>query len=208
MQCKHYVKKAFTLGTVEADVQKADDAGIAVDHLIFATTAANKSELVLKVRHLSNARKQAGKFTVSIAFWQELSGMLRLNKEVAREYIPGFPGGTLLLTKAAAETTLAIVRSSEERDVDFQADVRGRLTGLTDRMSDLAAAATVHRALAAAMEHGMESLPKKQIGTLRRQMKALLKTPVLESQRITRTPVSRAVRELIFQMERLGLQTK
>jgi hypothetical protein len=67
---------------------------------------------------------------------------------------------------------------------------------------------TVHRALAAAMEHGMESLPKKQIGTLRRQMKALLKTPVLESQRITRTPVSRAVRELIFQMERLGLQTK
>jgi hypothetical protein len=136
VQCKHYVKKAFTLGTVEADVQKADDAGIAVDHLIFATTAANKSELVLKVRHLSNARKQAGKFTVSIAFWQELSGMLRLNKEVAREYIPGFPGGTLLLTKAAAETTLAIVRSSEERDVDFQADVRGRLTGLTDRMSD------------------------------------------------------------------------
>lgn len=143
VQCKHYVKKSFTLGTVEADVQKADDAGIAVDHLIFATTAANKSELVLKVRELSNARKKAGKFTVSIAFWQELSGMLRLNKEVAREYIPGFPGGTLLLTKAAADATLAIVRSSEERDVDFQADVRGQLTGLTDRVSDLAAAASL-----------------------------------------------------------------
>ncbi|MDE2204343.1 MAG: restriction endonuclease, partial [Burkholderiaceae bacterium] len=80
VQCKHYVKKAFTLGTVEADVQKADDAGIVIDHLIFATTAANKSDLVLKVRELSNARKKAGKFTVSVAFWQELSGMLRLNK--------------------------------------------------------------------------------------------------------------------------------
>lgn len=143
VQCKHYVKKAFTLGTVEADVQKADDAGITVDHLIFATTAANKSELVLKVRDLSNARKKAGKFTVSVAFWQELSGLLRLNKEVAREYIPGFPGGTLLLTKAAAEATLAIVRSSEERDVDFQAEVRGQLTGLTDRVSDMAAAASL-----------------------------------------------------------------
>lgn len=143
VQCKHYVKKAFTLGTVEADVQKADDAGIAVDHLIFATTAANKSELVLKVRDLSNARNKAGKFTVSVAFWQELSGMLRLNKEVAREYIPGFPGGTLLLTKTAAEATLAIVRSSEERDVDFQAEVRGQLTGLTNRVSDMAAAASL-----------------------------------------------------------------
>jgi tetratricopeptide (TPR) repeat protein len=143
VQCKHYVKKAFTLGTVEADVQKADDAGIVIDHLIFATTAANKSDLVLKVRELSAARRKAGKFTVSVAFWQELSGMLRLNKEVAREYIPGFPGGTLLLTKAAAEATLAIVRSSEERDVDFQADVRGQLTGLTDRVSDMAAAASL-----------------------------------------------------------------
>lgn len=143
VQCKHYVKKAFTLGTVETDVQKADDAGIVIDHLIFATTAANKSDLVLKVRELSNARKKAGKFTVSVAFWQELSGMLRLNKEVAREYIPGFPGGTLLLTKAAAETTLAIVRSSEERDVDFQAEVRGQLTSITDRVSDMAAAASL-----------------------------------------------------------------
>lgn len=139
VQCKHYVKKAFTLSTVASDVQKADDAGIVIDHLIFATTAANKSDLVLKVRELSSARKKAGKFTVSVAFWQELSGMLRLNKEVAREYIPGFPGGTLLLTKVAVEATLAIVRSSEERDVDFQAEVRSQLTGLTDRVSDMAA---------------------------------------------------------------------
>lgn len=138
VQCKHYGKKAFTLGTVEADVRKADDAGIAVDHLIFATTAGNKSELVLQIRDLSNARKKAGKFTVSVAFWQELSGMLRLNKEVAREYIPGFPGGTLLLTKATAEATLALVQSGEQRAVDFQAEVRGHLTGLADRFSDMA----------------------------------------------------------------------
>ncbi|TXH46669.1 MAG: tetratricopeptide repeat protein [Burkholderiaceae bacterium] len=143
IQCKHYVKKPFTLSTVKNDVEKADTAGIAVDHVIFATTAPSKSELVLKVRELSETRRKLGKFTVSVAFWQELSCMLRLNKEVAREYIPGFPGGTLLLAKEAAEQTLAIVRSSSDRDSDFQADMRGQLTGIADHMSSMATAASL-----------------------------------------------------------------
>lgn len=143
VQCKHYVKTSFTLATVEGDVEKADKAGIAVDHVIFATTAANKSELVLKVRELSNTRKKAGKFTVSVAFWQELSGMLRLNKEVAREYIPGFPGGTLLQVRETTETTLAIVKSSSERDTEFQADVRSQLAGIAEHVSSTAAATSL-----------------------------------------------------------------
>lgn len=138
IQCKHYVKKPFTLGTVKTDVQKADAAGIAIDHVIFATSASSKSDLVLRVRELSEERRKLGKFTVSVAFWQELSGLLRLNKKVAREYIPGFPGGTLLRTKEAAEETLAIVRSSSERDTEFQADIRGQLTGIADHMSSMA----------------------------------------------------------------------
>jgi tetratricopeptide (TPR) repeat protein len=146
VQCKHYVKKPFTLATVEGDVEKADKADIALDHLIFATTAANKSELVLKVRALSDARKNAGKFTVSVAFWQELSGMLRLNKDVAREYIPGFPGGTLLQVRDTTEVTLGIVRSSSERDSEFQADVRGQLAGITEHISSTAAAASLPQA--------------------------------------------------------------
>lgn len=143
VQCKHYVKKPFTLATVEGDVEKADRAGIVVDHVIFATTAANKSELVLKVRELSNARKKAGKFTVSVAFWQELSGMLRLNKEVAREYIPGFPGGTLLQVRETAETTLAIVKSSSESNTEFQADVRSQLAGIAEHVSSTSAATSL-----------------------------------------------------------------
>jgi hypothetical protein len=139
VQCKHYVKKAFTLSTVEADVEKADSAGIAVDHVIFATTAVNKTDLVLKVRNLSNARKKAGKFTVSVAFWQELSGMLRLNQAVAREYIPGFPGGTLLLVHETVEATLAVVTSSAEHDSEFQTDVRNQLAGIAEHISSAAA---------------------------------------------------------------------
>lgn len=140
VQCKHFVRKKFTLATVERDVEKADKAGITVDHVIFATTAANKSELVLKVRELSNARKEAGKFTVSVAFWQELSGMLRLNKEVAREYVPGFPGGTLLQIEESTETTLAIVKSSSEHALEFHSDIRSQLAGFTERVLSTASA--------------------------------------------------------------------
>ena len=139
VQCKHYVKKPFTLGTVEGDVEKADAAGISVEHVIFATTAASKADLVLKVRTLSDARRKAGKFTVSVAFWQDLSGMLRLNRDVAREYIPGFPGGTLLQVRDTSEATLAVVQSSSDRDVAFQADVRGQLAGISDLVSSTSA---------------------------------------------------------------------
>lgn len=143
VQCKHYVKTKFTLGTVESDVKKADEAGIVVDHVIFATTAPSKSDLVVKVRELSEKRRKVGQFTVSVAFWADLSGLLRLNKDVAREYIPGFPGGTLLLVKDTTEATLAIVKSSTETDAEFQADVRGQLTGISDRMSSMASAASL-----------------------------------------------------------------
>lgn len=143
VQCKHYVKKPFTLATVQSDVEKVDKAGLSIDHVIFATTAANKTELVLKVLELSHARKKAGKFTVSVAFWQELSGMLRLNKEVAREYIPGFPGGTLLQVREITATTLAIVKSSSEREIEFHADVRNQFAGIAEHMSSAAAASSL-----------------------------------------------------------------
>lgn len=143
VQCKHYVKKPFTLATVEADLKKADEAGIAVDHVIFATSAPSKSDLVVKVRELSEKRRKAGKFTVSVAFWQDLSGLLRLNKDVAREYIPGFPGGTLLLVKETTEVTLSIVKSSTESASEFHADVRGQLSGISERISSMASAASL-----------------------------------------------------------------
>lgn len=56
VQCKHYVKTDFTLRTIEKDVEKADMAGVAVDHLVFATTASSKAALVLQVRELANRR--------------------------------------------------------------------------------------------------------------------------------------------------------
>lgn len=140
VQCKHYVKKAFTLGTIEKDIQKADEAGIAVDHVIFATSAPNKADLVKQVRELSAQRRRAGKFTVSVDFWAELSALLRLHKNVAREYIPDFPGGTLLAVQETAIASLELVRAESRLNAPMRTEVseiHAMVTAIYERPTEL-----------------------------------------------------------------------
>jgi hypothetical protein len=70
-------------------------------------------------------------------------------------------------------------------------------------------AVAVQHALADAMEHGMEKIPKKQAHQLRRQMGDLLK-PVdpQQQQQIRKTPVIRAIKELMIRIERFGERTQ
>ena len=65
-------------------------------------------------------------------------------------------------------------------------------------------AEAIHRALVDAMEHGIESIPKKRAHPLRRQMGSLLELPEPQQQRIRMRPVARAVKELIIRIERFG----
>jgi hypothetical protein len=111
VQCKHYAKKKFTLGTVEDDVLKAEKAGIGIEHLIFATTAPNDATVVQKVFELSNERRRAGKFTVTVEFWSEICAQIRMHPAVGRAYIPGFPGGTILEVKDIVVDTQSDVKS-------------------------------------------------------------------------------------------------
>jgi tetratricopeptide (TPR) repeat protein len=92
VQCKHFIKKKFTLATVKDDIQQADDANIRIGHLIFATTAPNDVNLVLRVKELSDERKKQGKFTVSVDFWDAICGQIRMHPDVGRAFIPNFPG--------------------------------------------------------------------------------------------------------------------
>jgi hypothetical protein len=96
IQCKHYVKKKFTLTTVTDDVDEADKASLAIEHLTFATTAPPSAELVRKVHELSEQRRKNSRFTVSVEYWNTIQAHIRIFPEVGRAYIPGFPGGTLL----------------------------------------------------------------------------------------------------------------
>lgn len=46
IQCKHYVSTKFTYATVTSDVAEADAANLTIRHLIFATIAPAKAEVV------------------------------------------------------------------------------------------------------------------------------------------------------------------
>lgn len=97
IQCKHYNSKSFCLSIIKHDIALADKANeLNIEHILFATTAANKTNLVSDVRKLSDQRRSDGKFTVSIDFWDEISGHLRIHPEVGRVFIKNFPGATIL----------------------------------------------------------------------------------------------------------------
>lgn len=120
VQCKHYNKKPFTLSTVTDDIIKVENAKLDIGHLLFATTAQSKSTLVREINELSARRRKDGKFTVSVDFWGELTGHIRLHPEIGRAYIPSFPGSTHLEIKETISTHLALYQDDRESTSLFQ----------------------------------------------------------------------------------------
>jgi len=104
IQCKHYNKKPFTLTTVKDDIKKVEDANLKIDHLLFATTAASKADVVRQVFELNSERIKEGKFSVYVNFWEDISGHIRLYPQVGRSFIPGFPGSTILEIQETVDT--------------------------------------------------------------------------------------------------------
>jgi len=66
----------------------------------------------------------------------------------------------------------------------------------------------IHRALADAIKHGMESIPKKRAAPLRRQLGTLLDALLPQQQRIRMTAVALSVKELVRRIKRFGDQTQ
>lgn len=135
IQCKHYVKKKFTLTTVTDDVDAADKANLVIEHLTFATTAPPSAEVVKKVHELSEQRRKKGQFTVSVEYWNTVQAHIRIFPEVGRAYIPGFPGGTLLDVRDNALKVIYLTEelsASSQRHFDSlqagQADIRQLLS--------------------------------------------------------------------------------
>ncbi|MBZ0091723.1 MAG: tetratricopeptide repeat protein, partial [Sulfuricellaceae bacterium] len=137
VQCKHYIKKNFTLSTVTDDIKKADDANIDIEHLLFATSAPSKSKLVNAVHELSAQRRRVGKFTVSVDFWGELSGHIQLCPEIGRAYIPGFPGSTIIEIKESASTHLTLYQSDRETNRQFQTTCLDKQNKLLEQVGAL-----------------------------------------------------------------------
>jgi tetratricopeptide (TPR) repeat protein len=95
IQCKHYIKTPFTRSVIANDIAEADSALTTIEHFLFATTVVSDALLVLQVHAISEERRKQGKFTVSVDFWGDISGHIRLHPEIGRAYVPDFPGSTL-----------------------------------------------------------------------------------------------------------------
>lgn len=134
IQCKHYVNKPFTLSTIKSDIQKAEEAGLDIEHLLFTTTAASKSALVKVVHELSQSRRQAGKFTVSVDFWGDISGHIQLHPEVGRAFIPGFPGSTLLKIEETGSAHLSVYLEERESGIQRHTTVLDKLQQIQDSL--------------------------------------------------------------------------
>ena len=134
LQCKHYVKKRFTLATVTDDVDEADKAKLAIEHLTFATTAPPSAEIVRKVHELSEQRRKNGRFTVSVEYWNTIQAHVRTFPEVGRAYIPGFPGGTLLDVR---DNVLKVITLMEEQSSSSQRNFDSLQRSITTIMNDI-----------------------------------------------------------------------
>lgn len=129
IQCKHYVSTKFTYATVTSDVAEADAANLTIRHLIFATTAPAKAEVVRAVHELSERRRAAGKFTVSVDYWNAICDHIRMYPEVGRAFIPGFPGGTLLAVSETVVESLTVVREIAAKQELYKQEILDAVTG-------------------------------------------------------------------------------
>lgn len=135
VQCKHYVRTAFTLATVTGDIAKVEKANLEIDHLLFATTAPSKSKLVKDIHELSSKRRKEGKFTVSVDFWGDITGHIQMHPKIGRAFIPGFPGAPLLAVEETTKTHLDLYSSDREVTQHFQTEITGMLESLQRQLS-------------------------------------------------------------------------
>ncbi|MFM9435582.1 hypothetical protein ACFDR9_002652 [Janthinobacterium sp. CG_23.3] len=114
IQCKRYVATKFTYSTMLADVTKADAENLDISHLLFATTAQNVAETVRQVHAFNTERRAIGKFTVSVDFWSDICGHIRMHPSIGRNFIPGYPGSAILVIDNTTKKTLATVEDLVE----------------------------------------------------------------------------------------------
>ena len=76
VQCKRYEPGTLTLEIVEAEVAKAEEFKPSLAEYTIATTDRRDARLQEAVRLITQEREAAGKFSVHIAFWEDLCNLL------------------------------------------------------------------------------------------------------------------------------------
>jgi len=88
VQCKRYEPGTLTLKAVEAEIAKAEEFKPPLAEYTIATTARRDARLQEAVRLITQEREAAGKFSVHIAFWEDLCSLLTHpdNNDILRKH--------------------------------------------------------------------------------------------------------------------------
>jgi len=76
VQCKRYDEGALTRAIVVGEMAKAEEFSPPLAEYTIATTDRRNARLQRAVREISQKRQSEGKFSVHIAFWEDLSSLL------------------------------------------------------------------------------------------------------------------------------------
>jgi hypothetical protein len=93
IQCKRVTFGELTEKIIDVEVASADEGKVPITELIVATTAPNDARLVRYAQELSDKRKAAGLFAVSLAFWDTLESLVHQHPELEYRFAPNAPGG-------------------------------------------------------------------------------------------------------------------
>lgn len=137
IQCKRYAKGALKINDVEKEIAKAEEFKPPLQEYTIATTDRRDAGLQEAIRLLNEQRRAAGKFSVYVAFWEDISDRLLTpaNRDLLGKHYPEHYAGLVSpptqeeLVKACQATTPRLVDELRRpqtlipRDVEEDLDV-------------------------------------------------------------------------------------
>lgn len=115
IQCKKYTRTKLTWADVLDEVKKADEGKQPITMLLVATTSDSNAELQQNVMALSDERRAAGKFDVSVEFWEDIQCRIDSLPILQQRYAPHAPGG--VYQRQGHEIAAVREIASETRDM-------------------------------------------------------------------------------------------
>jgi hypothetical protein len=92
IQCKHHLAGNITTGEIDDEVAKSEDFQPRLDEFIIVTSADRDVTAHSHVLQVSKSRQAAGKYPVSIKFWQDVYGWLvEFPDLIYKHFIKYFP---------------------------------------------------------------------------------------------------------------------
>lgn len=100
IQCKNYQKTKVTVRMIDNWIKEADSSPVKFKHFVIATSAQREAKLQEHVYAISDKRKNGGKFTVSIVFWEDIEHYVKKDLNLLRIYYPDFFYGECCIADA------------------------------------------------------------------------------------------------------------